>query len=163
MAFGVAHGKSHLRPFPKWHVSAFLHLGCPLSLPPPPVHHRPIDPPDSASGPGRMQPRAPASPPRPSPRSGMWAPRHRLPPVEDWLAMSSDQRQQAGHAHGGWCAIHKAGWPLHTLPCLYQHSGSGLAWTRTPRVWITHAHFVANPSRDFPLVLTDAPGLENKS
>ena len=120
-AFGVAHGKSCLCPFPKWHISALLHLGCLLSLPPPLVHHSPIDALDSASG-----PRVPASPPCPSPRSGMWAPRHRLPAVVDWLATSPGLDSDA-------------------------------------RVWIVHAHFVTNPSRDFPLVLTDGSGLENKS
>jgi len=38
------------------------------------------------------------------------------PPVEDWLATSSDQRQQAGHAHGGGVQFTMQGGPsIHRL------------------------------------------------
>jgi hypothetical protein len=42
--------------------------------------------------------------------------RHVIAVAEDWLAASSDQWKQAGHARGGWCAIHEAGGPyIHRL------------------------------------------------
>ena len=99
------------------------------------LHHCP-DPPGSALGPGRTRPRAPASKPHPSPRWGMWAPRHHRPPVEDGLVTPLDQRKQAGHARGGLGAIRKAGWSLHTPPCSYQRSG--LSWM--PQFWMVTAY-----------------------
>jgi len=156
-AFGVAHGKSHLRPFPKWHVSAFPHLGYPLSLPF--RHHR------STTAPSIhrtvLLAQVDTTSPLPSFRD-VGATSSPTPCRGLALATSSDQRKQAGHARGGQRAIREAGRSLHTPPRSYQRSGSGLAWTRTPQVWIAHAHFIANPSRDF-LLMTDGRGLESKS
>jgi hypothetical protein len=78
------------RPFPKWHLSAFPHLGCPLPSCPY-LHHRPIHLPDgaSASVPGGT-------------RTTNALPSLRYvgatsPPTTPWLSTSSDDQQPAGH------------------------------------------------------------------